>query len=220
MPASSSRASTSTTRPGCASGAPSRQPDGPTPYPPGSSERRCSYAERLELQGLGGTHGAGAGEREANVNYRHVGSPGPSLATGQMFPTMKRPKRWRGERAESTCGCTLRRQPWSRRWTGRSLRLRHGGWRPGSSSGAGGSMPPTPGPDRGAVPPRSAVGVPIHRRRARRRGSAGAGGRGPGAPHRPAAHRIQAARRQDLGDLADEAHFRAARGNWCGASGC
>ena len=36
--------STSTTRPGCASGAPSRQPDGPTPYPPGSSGRRCRYA--------------------------------------------------------------------------------------------------------------------------------------------------------------------------------
>ena len=33
-------------------------------------------------------------------------------------------------------------------------------------------------------------------------GSAGAGGRGPeAAPHRPAAHGVQAARRQDLGDL-------------------
>ena len=32
--------STSTTKPGCASGAPSRQPDGPTPYPPASSGRR------------------------------------------------------------------------------------------------------------------------------------------------------------------------------------
>ena len=33
-------------------------------------------------------------------------------------------------------------------------------------------------------------------------GGAGAGGRGPeAAPHRPAAHRVQAARRQDLGDL-------------------
>ena len=29
---------------GCASGAPSRQPDGPTPSPPGSSGRRCRYA--------------------------------------------------------------------------------------------------------------------------------------------------------------------------------
>ena len=33
--------STSTTRPGCVSGAPSRRLDGPTPCPPGSSARRC-----------------------------------------------------------------------------------------------------------------------------------------------------------------------------------
>ena len=43
--------STSTTRPGCASGAPSRQPDGPTPYPPGSSERRCRCRECGERYG-------------------------------------------------------------------------------------------------------------------------------------------------------------------------
>ena len=35
--------STSTTGPGCASGAPSRQWAGPTPCPPGSSARRCRY---------------------------------------------------------------------------------------------------------------------------------------------------------------------------------
>ena len=45
VPASSSRAGVrQPPGPGCASGAPSRQPDGPTPYPPGSSERRCRYA--------------------------------------------------------------------------------------------------------------------------------------------------------------------------------
>ena len=93
--------STSTTRPGCASGAPSRQPDGPTPSPPASSERRCRYActpsvwkctkghlvERMERV---------RGEREANVNYRHViGSlvrkPGAFARyrfREQMFPTM------------------------------------------------------------------------------------------------------------------------------------
>ena len=63
-------------------------------------------------------------------------------------------------------------------------------------------MPPIPAAHHGG-----AVGVPIHRRRARRRpgdplGSAGAGGRGPeAAPHRPAAHRVQTAGGQDLGDL-------------------
>ena len=73
------------------------------------------------------------GEREANVNYRHViGSlvrkPGAFARyrfREQMFPTMTfrlaydALKRWRGERADvDTCGsCTLRRQPWSRRWT-------------------------------------------------------------------------------------------------------
>ena len=66
---------------------------------------------------------------------------------------------------------------------------------------------------RGAVPPipvahhGGAVRVPIHRRWPRPcvgdlPGGAGIGGRGPpAAPHRPAAHRVQAARRQDLGDL-------------------
>ena len=94
------------------------------------------YAERLEVYYKGHLverMERVRGEREANVNYRHViGSlvrkPGAFARyrfREQMFPTMTfrlaydALKRWRGERPTwSTCGsCTWRRQPWSPRWT-------------------------------------------------------------------------------------------------------
>ena len=222
------------------------------------------YAERLEVYYKGHLverMERVRGEREANVNYRHViGSlvrkPGAFARyrfREQMFPTMTfrlaydALKRWRGERTdveylrilhlaattmESTVDSALAllleagepfdyatvkelanpappRAPVLSLSGMPDLRVYDSllaGW-----PDAGGQR--HSGPDRGAVPPipaahhGGAVGVPIHRRRARRRpgdplGSAGAGGRGPeAAPHRPAAHRIQAARRQDLGDL-------------------
>ena len=132
--------STSTTRPGCASGAPSRQPDGPYTVPSrliGKEVQIRLYAERLEVYYKGHLverMERVRGEREANVNYRHVHRllgaqarglrplplPGADVSHHDLPLGLRRPQ----EVAEangltwSTCGsCTLRRQLWSRRWT-------------------------------------------------------------------------------------------------------
>ena len=132
------------------------------------------YAERLEVYYKGHLverMERVRGEREANVNYRHViGSlvrkPGAFARyrfREQMFPTMTfrlaydALKRWRGERAdvEYVRSCTWRRQPWSPRWTAPcpcfcrpespSTTPRSG--EPGSAAGAGAEPVRDAGPE-------------------------------------------------------------------------
>ena len=127
--------------------------------------------------------------------------PSPSCWRPESHSTMARSRRWpvrlRRWRRCSRC-------PGNR--TSRSTTACWRGWPDGRRQRHA-------EPDRRAVPSvpvahyRCRVGVPFHRSGARRRavhlpGGVGAGSRGPSAAaHRPAAQGVQAARRQDLGDV-------------------
>ena len=86
--------------PGAQVDAPSRQPDGPTPYPPGSSERRCRYACTPSVWKCttratwwNAWSGCAVKGRPTSITATSsapwCASPGPSLATGsgsRCFP--------------------------------------------------------------------------------------------------------------------------------------